>query len=136
MEYVKPSMRTMGLNLCIGIFYCISCTMVPWIAVAATTWRSFLIIVSVPHILVLSFYYFVPESAQWLLSKGRTEDAVICFKRIAKINGRQFSDTLVDEINEYSKSHIERAREKNENILGLLKTPKLRKKMLILAFKS
>lgn len=136
MEYIKPSTRTIGLNLCIGIFYCIACTAVPWIAVAASTWRSFLIIVSVPHVLVLTFYYLVPESAQWLLSKGRTDDAVVCFKRIAKINGKQFSDKLVEEINEYSKSHIERTREKHENILGLLKTPKLRKKMLILAFKS
>lgn len=96
----------------------------------------FLIIVSVPHVLVLTFYCLVPESAQWLLSKGRTDEAVRCFKRIAKINGKEFDHKFIDDINEYSKSHINTAKEKHENILGLLKTPKLRKKMLILAFKS
>lgn len=136
MEYIKPEMRTIGLNLCIGVFYCLSCTAVPWIAVAAKSWRAFLTIVSAPHIFVLGFYFLVPESAQWLLSKGKSDTAVSCYTRIAKINKNKIDQKAVDGLKNYARIHIASQKGNQENILGLLKTPKLRKKTLILAFKS
>lgn len=87
MEYVRPSTRTLGLNLCIGVFYCISSMLVPWTAVLLGSWQYFLLFLSVPMLTVLSFYYIVPESAQWLLSKGKLDEAISCFKRIAEVRG-------------------------------------------------
>ncbi|CAG9855191.1 unnamed protein product [Phyllotreta striolata] len=135
MEYMRPSHRTLGLNLCIGIFYSLACVIVPWTAVLLKTWKNFLIFVSVPHLLVIFFYLIVPESAQWLISKGKTERAINCFKQIAKINGRHVDDKAYENLREYCKQYVN-ASEQHESLWGLLKTPKLRKKTLILIFKS
>ncbi|KAF5288061.1 hypothetical protein FQR65_LT12111 [Abscondita terminalis] len=134
MEYIRPSMRTFGLNLCIGVFYCISCMAVPWVAVLFGDWKWFLLIISLPHLSILVFYVLVPESAQWLISKGKTEKAIICFQRIAQINGKEVTQKVFDQLRRYASRHIKK--NNNETILGLIKTPKLRRKTFILMFKS
>ncbi|KAB0795782.1 hypothetical protein PPYR_09843 [Photinus pyralis] len=134
MEYIRPKMRTAGLNLCIGVFYCISCVVVPWLAVGLRTWKWFLVAISLPHLSVLSFAILVPESAQWLLSKGRTDEAIACFERIARFNRRTVDPKVLAELRKYANEHIKTVR--NENLIGLISTPRLRKKMLILMFKS
>ncbi|XP_044256798.1 organic cation transporter protein-like isoform X1 [Tribolium madens] len=135
MEYIRPSMRTFGLNLCIGVFYCFACMIIPWVAVWLQNWESLLLAIAIPHLSVLSFYFIVPESAQWLISKGRTEEAIDCFKWIARVNGKKLNDKHFEGLNRYCCQHIN-ARKKHESFLGLLKTPKLRRKTLILIFKS
>lgn len=134
MEYMRPNMRTFGLNLCIGVFYCIACVIVPWIAVLTKTWSLFLIVISIPHLLVLGFYLLVPESAQWLLSKGRTEEAINCFKKIAIVNKREIPNSAYDGLRIFASDHIKP--KTSASLLGLFKTPKLRKKTCILIFKS
>ncbi|KAK5639180.1 hypothetical protein RI129_011672 [Pyrocoelia pectoralis] len=134
MEYMRPSMRTFGLNLCIGVFYCISCVIVPWLAVGLGSWKWFLLAISLPHLLIISFYFFVPESAQWLISKGRTEDAIRCFQRIAYVNNRKIDVNVLDQLRKYADEHIKSV--KNENLIGLFSTPRLRRKTMILMFKS
>ncbi|KAG5890981.1 hypothetical protein JTB14_037967 [Gonioctena quinquepunctata] len=135
MEYIKPSLRTMGLNVCIGVFYCLSCMAVPWVAALLGNWRFFLIFISIPHLLVLAFYFLVPESAQWLISKGRTEEAISCFRKIAKINRRTIDEKAIESLKRYCSQHVS-VEKHHESLLGLLKTPKLRRKTLILTFKS
>lgn len=135
MEYIRPSLRTMGLNLCIGLFYCLACIAVPWLAVVLKNWRYFLICISVPHLSILGFYFLVPESAQWLISNGKTDKAIRCFERIAKFNGRQLETSAVEGLKKYCSQHVN-VDTKHESFLGLLKTPKLRRKTLILIFKS
>ncbi|KAL1493469.1 hypothetical protein ABEB36_011516 [Hypothenemus hampei] len=135
MEYLRPNMRTFGLNFCIGVFYCLSCIAIPWVVAWIGTWRSFLLVVSLSHLLVLLFYLIVPESAQWLISKGRTEEAIECFKKIARINRKILRPKAVESLLQYSNQHI-KCDESKENFFGLLKTPNLRRKTLVLIYKS
>lgn len=127
-------MRTFGLNLCIGVFYCLSCIAVPWAAVLVHTWRRFLLLIAIPHASVALFYFYVPESAQWLISKGKIEEAIVCFKRIAKINRKVINPKVFESLRSYSRSHIKPSC--HESVWGLLRTPNLRRKTLILVFKS
>ncbi|CAG9759860.1 unnamed protein product [Ceutorhynchus assimilis] len=136
MEYLRPSMRTFGLNICIGLFYSLSCMAIPWVASWVGNWRNFLIIISFSHVPVLLFYFIVPESAQWLLSKGRTEEAIKCFQRIAKINRKTIDPKTIEGLKVYSNQHINKKQENSENFFGLVKTPNLRRKTLILIYKS
>lgn len=135
MEYLRPSMRTIGLNICIGIFYCLASMAVPWTAMILRSWKMFLIAISIPHLFVISFYYIVPESAQWLVSKGRVEDAINCLKRVAKINKKNISVDVLNAFRGYVNVNITK-RNQHKSFLGLLKTPKLRRKTCILIFKS
>jgi hypothetical protein len=88
MEYLRPDMRTLGLNMCIGLFYCAGSIAVPWVALAAREWRHFLLYLSAPMLLVPCYYWLVPESARWLIHRGRVQDAVSCFQRISAFNGK------------------------------------------------
>nr|CAD7444919.1 unnamed protein product [Timema bartmani] len=134
MEYMRPNMRTLGLNLCIGVFYSLGCVVVPWVAVLTMNWRHFLLVVSTPLVVVPAYYLLVPESARWLINKGRTDEAVTCFLRIAKFNGRNIPSSVIDTFKiEHSSRKVS---DKSPNLLGLFATPRLRRKTCILIFKS
>lgn len=135
MEYIRPSMRTFGLNLCIGLFYCLGSMITPWIAVAVGHWHMYLLVTSLPILLVPTFYFYVQESALWLISKNEVEKAIKCFEQVAKHNRRVL---LPDTLNEFRKdcSNLNLNQKDTANLLDLFKTPRLRKSTLILFFKS
>jgi hypothetical protein len=95
LEYMRPDRRTLGLNLCIGVFHTLACIAVPWVAIWAGYWRTFLLVITLPNIVVPLFYFCVPESASWLLSKGRVQQALKCFKRVAAFNGKTLPPEVV-----------------------------------------
>lgn len=138
MEYLRPSLRTIGLSNCIGFFYCLGSIAAPWIAVLMQSWRGFLMATSVPFVMVPLFYFIVPESVQWLISKQKYSQAVECLKRVAKINGKVVDDAVFGEfIEECKRSQMQQPKGKVEpNLLGLFATPRLRRNTLILFFKS
>ncbi|XP_073960317.1 solute carrier family 22 member 1-like isoform X3 [Choristoneura fumiferana] len=49
-------------------------------------WRTYVFILYSPAIIVAFYVWFMNESARWLLSKGRREEAVKILKSAAKIN--------------------------------------------------
>lgn len=49
-------------------------------------WRTYVLIIYTPAVIVSIYVWFMNESARWLLSKGRKEEAINILKRAAKIN--------------------------------------------------
>ncbi|XP_017845506.1 solute carrier family 22 member 1 isoform X2 [Drosophila busckii] len=135
MEYMRPSLRTVGLSICIGIFYCLGSMGAPWIAVLMGNWRGFLLATSLPFACVPLFYFVVPESVQWLISKQKYEQAVLCLKRVAQLNGRQVAESDYEQFIEECKFNQQRTKSA-PNLIDLFKTPRLRRHTLILFFKS
>ena len=87
------------------------------------------LIISVPPVIFLVIYHFIPESPRWLLSQGRVEEAKIILEKAGKTNGRQWPENLVLE----GKSKDPEAGS-GATILDLFKTPNLRKNTLIQYF--
>ncbi|KAM7359986.1 organic cation transporter-like protein isoform 1-T7 [Cochliomyia hominivorax] len=135
MEYLRPSLRTVGLSICIGFFYCLGSMAAPWIAVLMQTWRGFLLATSIPLIMVPLFYFIVPESVQWLISKQKYDKAVQSLQRVAKINGKAVDESVYRDFIEECKRNQMHIKVK-PNLWGLLATPRLRRNTLILFFKS
>ncbi|KAF5303762.1 hypothetical protein FQA39_LY09835 [Lamprigera yunnana] len=50
------------------------------------SWRIFLLICAIPSFIVAALLYFLPESPKFLLSRGRTEEALEIFKKIYSVN--------------------------------------------------
>lgn len=138
MEYIAPRMRTMGLNLCIGVFYCLGSVISPWIAVWLGNWKLYLIATILPALVVPFFYFIIPESAQWLISKNQLDKALDCYQKIAKFNQKELDDNfIVDFKSVVSEINGKRATEDvNPSVIALFKTPRLRRLTLILFFKS
>ncbi|KAH8406672.1 hypothetical protein KR222_002333 [Zaprionus bogoriensis] len=135
MEYMRPSLRTVGLSICIGFFYCIGSMSAPWIAVVMSSWRGYLLSTALPLGLIPLFHFIVPESVQWLISKRKYEQAIACLKYVAKVNDRQVDErdyTQFVEECKFSQQHTKAA----PHLLNLFHTPRLRRNTLILFFKS
>lgn len=63
------------------------------------SWRIFLLICSFPSFIVAGLLLFLPESPKFLLSRGRTEEALCIFKEIYRINtGNNMKDYPVKEL--------------------------------------
>lgn len=138
LEYLRPSMRTFGLNLCIGIFYCLGSMVTPWIAVYLASWRAYLIYTSLPIGIVPFFYLILPESAQWMISKNNIEGAISCYRRVARFNGRTLDNDTIESFRAYYQNRIAKSSTTTQNpgLLDLFRTKRLRRNTLILFFKS
>lgn len=138
LEYIPPDMRTIGLNLCIGVFYCIGSMLSPWIAVWLGNWKLYLLATIIPALIVPLFYFIVPESAEWLISQNKLSEALACYQRIAKTNRKRLDEDFVKDFKTVAEQ-INTKREKNmknPSLIELFKTPRLRRLMLILFLKS
>lgn len=111
----------------------------PWIAVLLGSWKSYLIYTSLPIAIVPLFYFILPESAQWLISKDDIDGAIVCFKRVAQVNRKTLDNNTIDSFREYCKAEIQKRSHNSNNapsIFDLFKTKRLRRNTLILFFKS
>ncbi|XP_074603803.1 organic cation/carnitine transporter 2-like isoform X2 [Brevipalpus obovatus] len=61
-------------------------------------WRILLMISSCLQFTVPIISIFTPESVRWLYSKGQTEKGAKILKKIAKFNGREIPDHIIDAI--------------------------------------
>nr|XP_016935723.2 organic cation transporter protein-like [Drosophila suzukii] len=136
-EYLSPQHRTFGLNIVLGIFYCIGLVISPWMAIWLGNWRSYLWAASLPALGTLLFPVFLHESAEWLLTKGEFDKAVRNLKSVAKFNGRQVDDSVFDEFIKHYREKLQNSQNKSsDTFMGMLKTPRLRKFTVILLIKS
>lgn len=139
LEYLRQSSRTFGLNLCIGIFYCLGSVMTPLIALHIGEWRLFLEATAIPLLVVPSFWFILPESIHWLVAAKKPERALDMLYKVAKFNGKVLPDKFTEEFKDaydiYSKDQA-KGTGPQETLCGLFRTPRLRKNMLILFFKS
>ncbi|GFR97709.1 organic cation transporter protein [Elysia marginata] len=100
MEIVGPSKRRIA-GIVIEMFWCIGLFIETGIAYSLRDWSHFQITISMFNIvIVVIFIVFVPESARWLLQKGRTDEAAKIIQRAAEENGVVLSEKAknLDEI--------------------------------------
>lgn len=130
-------MRTLGLNLAVGIFYTIGLVFTPWLAVLAGHWQYYLACTSLPLVFIATYYFIVQESAQWLVTRNDIDGAIKRLKRVAKFNGRKVSLTEFEEFRKYcEKQRQGGVDQKHSNLIDMFRTPRMRKHTLILFFKS
>uniref|UniRef100_A0A3Q0RM86 Solute carrier family 22 member 13a n=1 Tax=Amphilophus citrinellus TaxID=61819 RepID=A0A3Q0RM86_AMPCI len=61
-------------------------------------WRLAQLISAVPLTFLIIYIWFIPESARWLLSRGRKEEAKQLIVKAAAINKRPVSESLLAEV--------------------------------------
>ncbi|XP_054721390.1 organic cation transporter protein-like [Uloborus diversus] len=93
-EYTGPKWRSTSL-FTIGFSYAIFAALFPWLAYVLYDWKYILMVTWIPTIGAFGFYFFLSESASWLISIGRVDDAVNSVERIARINGKTLSKKYI-----------------------------------------
>lgn len=61
-------------------------------------WHMLQLVITIPNLLTIIFYWFIPESIPWLLSNRRYREAKKITKWAAKINNLSFPQHLFDEV--------------------------------------
>ncbi|XP_061900802.1 solute carrier family 22 member 2 isoform X1 [Entelurus aequoreus] len=118
--------RTVGVVY--QMFFSVGLLVLPLLAYFITDWRWLQVVITVPYILFISYYWFIPESPRWLLSQNRRSQAVAITEAMAKENKRTLSkniETLTDENADPSAT---------ASFMDLIRTPKMRKHTFILSF--
>ncbi|XP_051802458.1 solute carrier family 22 member 7a [Acanthochromis polyacanthus] len=89
-------------------------------------WRHLTLVVTAPCIAAIISWWWLPESARWLLVNGKTEEAKKYLVQCAKMNGRTGSAYRLD--NEVlGKVTVTEVAEKNHSYLDLVRTPEMRR---------
>ncbi|GAA6233137.1 solute carrier family 22 member 7-like [Lates japonicus] len=89
-------------------------------------WRHLTLAVTAPCIAAIVSWWWLPESARWLLANGRAEEAQRYLVQCAKMNGKNENTSKLD-TEVLGKVMVSEVAEKNHSYLDLVKTPQLRK---------
>lgn len=153
MEMVGPSMRLFAGVVSMMFFsfgYMLTAAFVYFIS----DWRQLQIALTLPGVLFMCYYWFIPESARWLLSKRRLPEAVAILQRAAKENGVQIPQSVLDNLIEDDVEVVEANGEGDDvevvvvveeapataqhppepSVIDLFRHPNLRRKSLLIFF--
>ncbi|XP_018516333.1 LOW QUALITY PROTEIN: solute carrier family 22 member 7-like [Lates calcarifer] len=95
-------------------------------------WRTLIMTVTAPLGFAVLTWWWIPESARWLLVNGKVEKAQFYLDKCAKFNKKQnLSTKLKLELQTLSNIEMMDKMDKNYTYLDLLKTPKMRQLTLL-----
>lgn len=122
----------MALSVLNHIPFSLGHTTLPVIAYYARDWHTFQLAISLPALLLIVYWWVLPESPRWLLAVGRDEEAIRILEQAAKRN-KLDTEGIAQKIRsarilkEKSKQ-VEHS--KQPNVLDLFRTPNMRLKTL------
>ncbi|XP_008066537.1 solute carrier family 22 member 13-like [Carlito syrichta] len=123
-EWVGTSWRTriLVLDQCA---YALGQVALAGLAYLVRNWRLFQIAGTAPVFLLFFYFWALPESARWLLTQGRTEEAKRLIQKAASVNRRKLSPELLNQL-------VPEKTGPSGNALDLFRHPQLQKVTLIL----
>ncbi|VDN53705.1 unnamed protein product [Dracunculus medinensis] len=144
MELVGPSKRKVA-SVVDGIFFALGQVFLGVMAYFFRNYQYLQLVISLPSVMFLSYWWLfitqqvfrlVPESARWLISLKRFEEADVILQRAAKINGKKLPEAWWEQIESLddSKSTAKDQMHKRYNILDLFRTRQIRIRTLACLF--
>lgn len=139
MEMVGPSYRLFAGVAC-QLFFSTGFMLTAAFAYFIREWRWLQIALTLPGLLFMCYHWIIPESARWLLSKGRKDEAITVIEKAAKVNNvnipQDVYDNLIDETAEKKADAgaDKKSTEKTPSVFDLVRYPNLRRKTLVIFF--
>lgn len=153
LELMGPRYRTFaGMVIC--MFFASAMSLLALLGYLLRNWFTLSLATSVPFVLLFSYYWIIPESPRWLLSKNRIDEAEVIVQRMAKINGKTVPSNFLRKMeveilrrqgiacngtnsgdnDTPEASDEERLPPTAATPMDLIRNPNIRKKFFILAF--
>ncbi|KAH8247008.1 hypothetical protein KR032_006819 [Drosophila birchii] len=137
LEMVGSSYRLFA-GVAMQMFFSVGFMLTAGFAYFIHDWRWLQIALTLPGLLFICYYWIIPESARWLLLKGRKDEAFVIIKKAAKENRveipNEIYEQLVDEVAEKKKQDELTASQPAATVFDLLRYPNLRRKTLLIFF--
>ena len=73
-------------------FYAIGVAVLGFAAWKIPHWTTLQLLISIPPMILFIYYWIVPESVRWLLSKNRNKEATKIIRKAAKVNKAKLSE--------------------------------------------
>ncbi|XP_046736727.1 organic cation transporter protein-like [Diprion similis] len=115
----------------ISLFFIGGCLLTVVFAYFIRNWRILQLAYTAPTLLFLALSWSIPESARWLLSKGRVEEAKNILHKASMENGVVLPRDALDELLTIESGN--KANSGKSSLLDILRYPNIRKRSLILA---
>ncbi|XP_067675131.1 organic cation transporter protein-like [Haliotis asinina] len=97
LEMVGPSKRVLA-GVGVQLFWSVGMFLLGAAAYALRYWKTLQLVISVPSALLFGFWWLIPESPRWLLSRGRKAEAEVIIQKAAKINGVELPASMLAEL--------------------------------------
>lgn len=130
MEMVGKRSRTVVGVVAHG-FYSVGFFIAALMAWLITSWHWLQVAMTLPALLFIPYYWIIPESARWLITKRRPEEAKVIMERIAKVNNKQVGES---ELEEAVNCPSNEEKEVKGTFLDLFRFPRLRLRTLNIFF--
>lgn len=135
-EFVGKTKRAL-CGMFVSVFFAIGEVILGIIAYFVRDWNLLQLVISVPPVCFLSYYWLIPESPRWMLSHQRLAGAKRVLERIAQSNHKSLpydilnadeSDIVKDGIDSvYEQQNISSSEgEGYHSMLDLFRTPRIR----------
>ncbi|KAK2830141.1 hypothetical protein Q5P01_018072 [Channa striata] len=92
-------------------------------------WRKLQLAISAPGFLLIFYIWVLPQSARWLLTKDRREEAIALLRKAALVNGRVLPSAV-----QVEKCVILGGEKRCPSAVDLIRTPQMRKRAVILFY--
>lgn len=132
MEMVGPKARLFA-GVAVQMFFTTGYILVAPFAYYLPNWRHLQIALTLPGTAFFCYYFFIPESARWLISKNRTQEAIRIIKAAAKENKVTIPQSVLGNITEEQKE-VKDPNEREASLIDLFRHANLRKKTLLIFF--
>ncbi|XP_055954325.1 organic cation transporter protein-like isoform X1 [Patella vulgata] len=95
LELVGPSKRKFA-GIVMEFFWCIGLFILAITAFFIRDWSTLQLAISVPSVLLLAIFWFIPESPRWLVAHDKTEKAEKILRKAAEVNKVELPVKLFD----------------------------------------
>ncbi|OWF50930.1 organic cation transporter protein-like isoform X1 [Mizuhopecten yessoensis] len=118
-ELVAPKYRLMA-GFMIQSFYSVGYMTLSLMAYFIRHWRYIEVAITVPVALFAAYWWCLPESVRWLLSKNKIEEARVIMKKVAKTNKVVLTDNMMENLTD-KKDQPEVPEDRKYTFLDLLR---------------
>ncbi|XP_066909702.1 organic cation transporter protein [Halyomorpha halys] len=108
-EFTGPSKRAFGGAL-LSCYYSVGEMILGLIVWLEDDWRTYLRIIYLPGLILVLYFWMLPESVRWLIAHGQTEKAKQTFEKLSSVNNKSMNDNVkkaIDQIQISEQKHAE-----------------------------
>ncbi|XP_012939027.1 organic cation transporter protein [Aplysia californica] len=128
-ELVGPSQRAF-VGMCTMYFWSCGMFLLVFLFYFVRNWRTAQFILTTPGILYASYWWLIPESPRWLISKGRYSEAADVLRRMARMNGKPVPEKMLEVM--ISGDNDGERKPSQQKVWYLCATPRLTGRFLVL----
>ncbi|CAB0009618.1 unnamed protein product [Nesidiocoris tenuis] len=133
LEMVGPSKRIL-CGVVFQLFFTAGFILTAGFAYLIRDWRTLQIAITLPGVAYFCYWWFIPESVRWQLTKGKTEEAKKTLRAVAKENGQKVCEDVLEQLCQQTEAERKQAGGKTPSVLELFKYRNLAQKSVIIFF--